>query len=143
VDHFNFDSTADRERRERLEAERLSLKTRGVTSFFLCDGCDHILPSRERARRNRCRPCQRAREAAYNREYRAFRARAKAQGGQCPICKRPYEFPGSSFGYRRPCETKAGDMICTGCATVLGIVGNDRQTLLALVQYLSAVARKP
>jgi hypothetical protein len=81
-------------------------------------------------------------KAAYQRKYRAFRARVKAQGGQCPICKRPYEFPGSSVGYRRPWETKAGDMICTGCDTVLGIVGNDRQTLLALVQYLSGT-RKP
>ena len=90
MDRTYFDIAADRERRERLEAERLSLQARGVTSL-LRDGCDHNLPSREQARRNRCGPCQRAREAAYNREYRAFRARATAQGGQCPICERPYD----------------------------------------------------
>ena len=35
VDRTYLNIAADRERRERLEAERLSLKTRGVTSFFL------------------------------------------------------------------------------------------------------------
>ena len=142
MDRTNLNIAADRERRERLEAERLSLKARGVTSFFLCDGCDHNLPSREQARRNRCRPCQRAREAAYNREYRAFRARAKAQGGQCPICKTSYQFSGRPLNNRRPCMTTRGDMICNRCATVLGLVEDDKQKLLALVQYLSGVTRK-
>jgi hypothetical protein len=31
-------------------------------------------------------------------------------------------------------------MICYRCATVLSLVGDDGQTLLALVQYLSGVA---
>jgi hypothetical protein len=140
MDRTYLNIAADRERRERLEAERLSLKAEGVTRFFLCDGCDHYLPSRGGARGQRCWPCERKRQTAYQREYRAFRARAKAQGGQCPICKTSYAFSGRPLDYRRPCATKAGDMICYRCATVLSLVGDNRQTLLALVQYLSGVA---
>ena len=40
-----------------------------------------------------------------------------------------------------PARQKPGDMICTGCDSVLGIVGNDMETLLALVQYISGVRR--
>jgi hypothetical protein len=40
--------------------------------------------------------------------------------------------------YRRPYETKSGDMICYRRATVLGLVGGDGQTLLALIEYLRA-----
>jgi hypothetical protein len=132
---------ADRLRRERLYAEQERFKAGGVSSFH-CDNCDHYLPYWRRASYDRCWKCQGGRKAAYQRKYRAFRARAKAQGNRCPICKKPYEFPGGSFDYRRPCETKAGDMICTGCATVLRIVEDDEQKLLALIEYLSGVGRK-
>jgi hypothetical protein len=117
--------------------ERQALKAVGVASFH-CDDCDHYLPLRNRARGYRCWPCQSSRRATYQREYRAFRARA--QGGQCPICKTSYQFSGRPLDYHRPCATKAGDMICYRCATVLSLVGDDGQTLLALVQYLSGVA---
>jgi hypothetical protein len=86
---------------------------------------------RDRSSYDRCRSCQSTRKAAYQRTYRAFRARAKAQGGQCPICKTSYDFSGRPLDYRRPCTTKAGDMICNRCATLLGLVGDDGQTLLA------------
>ena len=138
---INYDFAANRAQRERLDAEGQALKSSGVASFY-CYDCDHYLPLRDRARGYRCRSCQSTREVAYRRKYRAFRARAKAQGDRCPICKTAYEFPGGPFAYRRPCETKAGDMICTRCGTVLRLVGDDEQMLLALVKYLSGSKRK-
>jgi hypothetical protein len=137
MDPINVNAT-NRARRERPEAERLSFKAQGVTSFFLCNGCDHHLPSREEARRHRCWPCKKKRRAAYQREYRAFSARAKAQGNQCPVCERPYEFNGRPLNYRGPPVTDDGDLICTRCATLLRLVGDDEKTLFALVEYLSA-----
>jgi hypothetical protein len=141
MDRFNFDLAADRARRERLDAERQALKAVAVASFH-CDDCDHYLPYRERARSGRCWSCQRTRKVRYQRKYRAFRARAKAQGGRCPICNTAYEFPGGPFAYRRPRETEAGDMICTRCANVIGLVGADKRTLLAIVKYLSGSKKK-
>jgi hypothetical protein len=35
--------------------------------------------------------------------------------------------------------TKAGDMICNGCAAVLRLVVDDQQLLVALGEYLSSV----
>jgi len=100
------------------------------------------LPYRQRAHGGRCWSCLRTRKVRYQHKYQAFRARAKAQGGHCPICKTAYEFSGRPLDYRRPRETKAGDMICTRCGTVLRLVGDDERMLLALVQYLSGSRRK-
>ncbi len=83
MDRFNFDLAADRERRERLEAERQALKAAGVSSFH-CYGCDHYLPYRDRSSHDRCRSCQSTRKAAYQRTYRAFKWISMAYLGHPP-----------------------------------------------------------
>ena len=137
----------------RAKARRASRELPPVSGAKVCTRCDRQLPVddfyRNRGTRDGlaswCKSCLRAKSLIYGRskildvDFNGADADAMwtAQQGRCAICQRPEsEFKRSLHLDHCHATGRVRGLLCSGCNTAIGLMGDDTDRLLAAVQYL-------